>query len=94
MAYYSSATRARLAEFGSIGGHIGWANTVDRHARMAKAQNNSPAGLSWHARKLGLDPDHLTPTERLRAQNARTAYFKRLSMRARDAKRVQGGGSG
>ena len=82
-----------MAEFGSIGGHIGWANTVDRHARLAKAQANSPAGLAWHAKKLGLDPDHLTPTERKRAENARTAYFKRLSMKGNAAKRATGGRS-
>jgi hypothetical protein len=85
-AYYSPETRARLAEFGSIGGHIGWANTDDRNARMANAHANGPGEIAWHARKLGFNPDNMTPTEVLRAQNAKSAYFKRLSMQARDAK--------
>lgn len=36
--------------------------------------------------KLGLDPDNLTTTERKRAENARLAYYKRLSIKAREAK--------
>lgn len=86
MAYYSPETRARLREYGSIGGHIGWANTPDRQARLAKPHANSPSDLAWHARKLGFDPDNLTKTEAKRAENARMAYFKRLAMQARAAK--------
>jgi hypothetical protein len=93
VAYYSPEARARLAEYGSIGGHIGWANTADPVARLAKAHANSPTEIGWHARKLGLDPDNLTPTERKRAEHARIAYFKQLSMKARDAKRAKGGQS-
>lgn len=92
LAYYSPETRARLAEYGSIGGHTGWANTVDRTARLAKAHANSPSELAWHAKKLGLDPDNLTKTERKRAENARIAYFKRLSIKARKAKQCKAGG--
>lgn len=93
MAYYSPETRARLAEYGSIGGHIGWAGTVDRQARLAKTHANSPSDLAWHAKKLGLNPENLTPTERKRAQNAKVAYFKQLSMKARAAKCAKGGQS-
>jgi hypothetical protein len=91
VAYYSPETRRLLAEYGSIGGNLGWANTKDRLARLAKAHANSPSDLAWHARKLGLDPENLTPTERKRAENAKAAYFKQLSMKARDAKRAKSG---
>jgi hypothetical protein len=61
--YRSPETRALLAEYGSIGGHIGWANTVDRRARLANAHANSPTDVAWHARKLGLDLDTRFPVE-------------------------------
>jgi hypothetical protein len=78
--------RAKLAEYGSIGGNIGWANTKDRAGRAAHMRANSPTELAWHARQLGLDPENLTPTEVKRAENARKAYFLRLRMKAEDAK--------
>jgi hypothetical protein len=84
--YRSPECRAELAEYGSIGGHLSWANTPDRNARLANAHANSPADLSWHARKLGLDPDNLTPTEHKRAANAMTAYYKQMAMKANKVK--------
>jgi hypothetical protein len=91
MPYYSPESLRRQAEYGSIGGHIGWAHTVDRRARLANAHANSPCNIAWHAKKLGLDPDNLTATEAKRAENARTAYFRQLSLKAR-AKRGKAAG--
>lgn len=75
-------TANRHRQDGRLGGLTSWANTVDRDARMAKIVANSPARLAYHAKKLGLDPDNLTPDEVKRCETAKRLYFARLSAKA------------
>jgi hypothetical protein len=63
-----------------------WANTIDRSARTAPARKASPVDLEWHAARL--DPPPQSEQERLqRAESARRAYLKSLSLKAATAAR-------
>lgn len=68
---------------GAIGAHISWAQTEDRTARTARARE---AFSERFEREV--DPDGvLTPAERAkRAEHARKAYFKRLSLKSSQAR--------
>jgi hypothetical protein len=70
---------------GRRGGLKSWANTVDRKARVAPGIAQGPARLAWHAKKLGLDPDNLTPDETKRAEAAQKLYYLDLAERGRKA---------
>lgn len=66
--------------------NIRWARTADRSAATA------PARAALHARfEREVDPEgRLTPTERAkRAENARAAYFLRLSLRSARVRRLR-----
>ncbi len=65
---------------------ISWRNTTDRTQRMSVPHDRSPAQVGWHARKLGLNPDSLSPQEFKRAEAARRAYMVALSRRAHRAR--------
>lgn len=64
----------------------GWANTANRTARMSKPQHSSPAHVGWHAKRLGLDPDNLSPDELKRAECARRSYMIAMSRRAQQSR--------
>jgi len=76
---------------GAQGGHTSWARTPDRAARMRTPQAASPQGLSWHAKKLGLDPDNLTPDQLKQVESARRAYLLSMSLKSKEARRRRRG---
>jgi hypothetical protein len=71
----------------SIGGHTGWARTVDRAARSAHAQKASPSSLEYHLARV--DPDGvMTPENRAAcAKSAQRAYMKTLALKSSIARR-------
>lgn len=69
---------------GSIGGHESWARTSDRTQRTA------PGRAAFMARfEREVDPDGTLPeAERLRrAENAKSAYYKRLALKSASTRR-------
>jgi len=62
----------------ATGGLQSWVNTPDRAARMSHVRDNSPTSWTWHARRLGIDPEHCTEEERARAETAKKLYYTRL----------------
>jgi hypothetical protein len=70
-------------EIASAAGLKGWVNTLDRAARMAHVRENSPTCWKWHARKLGIDPEHATDEQRKRAESAQKLWYVQLRRKAR-----------
>jgi hypothetical protein len=70
--------RALRSKLASIGAHESWAKTPDRAARTAPARK---AAMDRFEREV--DPDGvMSPEDRAKAaENARTAYFKRLALK-------------
>jgi len=56
---------------------------------MAKPKAKSPADISWHARRLGFDPESLTDEQWKRANSARRAYFAKLAHKSAKARRLR-----
>ena len=68
---------------GSHGGLQSWVNTDargDRYERMARVRENSPAGDTHWARKLGFDPERLTPEQLKKIKTARKLYYAELQV--------------
>lgn len=71
---------------GRHGGLTSWANTDadgQRHERMAKVRENSPAGNTYWAKKLGFaftELDDLTAPQLKEIQTARKLYFANLRL--------------
>lgn len=73
----------------SVASLTGWVNTTDRRERLRTAHEAGPPGMAFHARRLGLDPDNLTAAEKKRVLSARTLYFRRISLKAAQARRAK-----
>lgn len=75
---------------GGQGGLQSWANTDargERYERMARVRDKSPASDTYWARKLGFDPEDLTPKQRNEIKTQRKLYFAKL--RVGSAKAIQ-----
>lgn len=80
------STPADRRTIARIAANTRWANEPDRTAAMANARNNSPASVEYWMKKI--DPGKALPyTERVkRAENAKTAYYQKAMLKARQAK--------
>lgn len=77
---------------GRLGGHVSWANTVDRSARTAPARSSGPAAIEYHLARLG--PQFASATEAQRvaaAEAARKAYFVGIAMKSAASRRAKRG---
>jgi hypothetical protein len=76
----------------SVASLTGWVNASTdeaRRERLRKAHENGPPGIAFHARRLGLDPDNLTPAERRRVESARKLYFRQISLKGIQANKAK-----
>jgi hypothetical protein len=73
-------TREEAALAGSIGGHISWANTVDRSARTRPGREALEARF---LREADGDP--------VRAEHLRKAHYRRLALKSAIARRMSDG---
>ncbi|WP_099023575.1 hypothetical protein [Mycolicibacterium palauense] len=81
--FTAQRTRER-ATLASIASHQSWAKTHDRAARTAPARAAMMAKFEREVDPQGV----LTPWERARrAENAKSAYYKRLALKSAQARR-------
>ena len=73
-------------------GFKSWAGTLDRAARMAVPQSNSPISLAWHARELfgpDVDLDGLTEAQWRQVEAARAAWYAEFGLKGLRARKLQ-----
>ncbi|MEV7008232.1 hypothetical protein [Streptosporangium sp. NPDC051022] len=85
-------SRAERRSIAKLAANARWANEVDRTAATATARKSSPASIEYWLKKV--DPDKVMPyPERIkRAENAKTAYYEKAMLKARQAKAAKAAG--
>jgi hypothetical protein len=80
------STPAERSAIARIAANTRWSKEANRAGVTAKARNNSPVSLTYWLRKV--DPNReLAYADRLKcAENAKRAYFDKLTLAARKAK--------